>query len=490
MALPDAIERRTGPLARASGAIWRRSAPEVTELFELMRIVPAAWLAGAAALCAGVGITSGVSPKYGIAFALALAFTVSVFADLTVGVTLFAVLSFLDVLQVGGAAVSFMKVAGLLLFLSWFARASTQRRVATGRLVAAHPAMVACLVGYVGWSALSAAWAYSPHDALTTSYRYGLDFLLVPIVFSAVRDREQAKAVIAGFIIGAVGSGAYGILHPTPVTALQQGRLTGALGEANQQATVLVAAIALSVGMLGAIKRSPGLKLAALLAAAIAFVSLVDTESRAGLLSFGCVLLAGVAFGGRWRRKAAVLVVLGALAVAGYFVAIASTSALDRVTSSDTSGRSSLWTVAWRAVQAHPLVGVGAGNFPDVSAQYLQTPGLITAAIYIVDIPKDVHNIYLEQLVDTGIPGLLFLLGIFIATITAALKAAHIFERIGDRDMELLSRCLILAMVAFMTADFFASELVEKYLWIVIALCPAMLNLARLQARELSGRQR
>jgi len=449
--------------------------------------VPTVWLAGIAALCAAVGVTAGVSPKYGIALALALAFTVSVFADLTVGVTLFAVLSFLDVLQVGGAAVSFTKVAGLLLFLSWFARASTERRATTGRLVSSHPALISCMVGYIGWSALSAAWAFRPGDALATTYRYALDFLLVPIVFSAVRNREQAKAVIAGFIIGAVGSGAYGIIHATPSSALQVGRLTGALGEANQQATVLVAAIALSVGMFGVVRRSPALKLAALVAGAVAFASLVQTESRAGLLSFGCVLLAGLVFGGRWRRQAAFLVVLGALAVGGYFFVIASNSALNRVTSSDTSGRSSLWTVAWRAVEAHPLLGVGAGNFQDVSAHYLQTPGLITAAIYIVDIPKVVHNIYLEALADTGIPGLVFVLGIFTATIAAALKAAHIFERLGDRDMELLSRCLILAMVAFMSADFFASELVEKYLWIVIGLCPAMLSVARSQAQELAG---
>ena len=120
---------------------------------------------------------------------------------------------------------------------------------------------------------------------------------------------------------------------------------------------------------------------------------------------------------------------------------------------------------------------------------YLDRPGTITAAFYIVDTPLVVHNIYLEQLADVGIPGLLILLCIFVAAVAAALKAAHIFERIGDRGLELLSRCVVLALIAFLTADFFASELPSKQLWLVIALCPALLALASSQAAAASSRR-
>jgi O-antigen ligase len=435
-------------------------------------------------LCAAIGVAAGVSPKYGLAVALGLGFTVAVFADLTVGVALFTALSFLDVLNVGGAAVSFMKVAGLLLFLSWIARATTEGRRFTARLVAQHPWLVVWSVALVAWSAISAAWAESPGDAVTTAYRYSLDLLLIPIVFSAVRERKQAHIVVAAFIIGAAGSTLYGVVHPVASTAGQAGRLIGGIGDANEQASVLVAAIALSVGLAVTIRRSVGLTLAAMVGAVIALLGLVSTESRGGLLSFGCVLLAGVAFGGRWRRSALLLVVAGVVAVGGYFVAIASTQAVQRVTSADTSGRSDLWTVGWRMFVAHPMLGVGAGNFPVSSIHYLQRPGAITAAVYIVDVPKVAHNIYLEQLADLGVPGLVVLLGIFVTVMSAALKAAHIFERSGDRDLELLSRCLILALVGFISADFFLSNLVSKQLWLVIALCPALLNLATSQARE------
>jgi O-antigen ligase len=260
----------------------------------------------------------------------------------------------------------------------------------------------------------------------------------------------------------------------------------GALGEANQQATVLVAAIVLCVGLSGAIKRSPALTVAAVLGAITAFAALLQTESRAGLLSFACVLLAGVAVGGRWRRTAAGLLLIGVVAVGTYYLVLAPRSAVQRVTSTNTSGRGSLWTVGWRVFTAHPLTGVGANNFPIVSIHYIERPGVITSAAYIVDVPKVVHNIYLEQLADVGIPGLLVVLCIFGAAALAALKAAHIFERIGDRELELLSRCTILALAAFLSADFFASELVSKQLWLVVALCPALYALARSAAQRSS----
>src|SRR5919201_1004675 len=116
------------------------------------RFAAAPWLVGLIGACAAIGVTSGVSLQYGFAAVLALIFTTAMLANLTVGLALFAALSFLDVLNVGGSAVSFMKVAGLLVFFSWLARASAESRQRTRALVADHPVMVAGMVGLVAWS--------------------------------------------------------------------------------------------------------------------------------------------------------------------------------------------------------------------------------------------------------------------------------------------------------------------------------------------------
>ncbi|MGI8557168.1 MAG: O-antigen ligase family protein [Solirubrobacteraceae bacterium] len=440
------------------------------------------WVVLLAAVCGAVGLTAGISPKYGVAVALGLAFVVAVFADLTVGVALFTGLSFLDLLNAGGAAVSLMKVAGLLLFLSWVASKTTAARQTVTIAVQRHPAMVCAIVAFLAWNAVSAVWAESPGQALLTVYRYALVILLIPIMFTAVRERKDVRIIVAAFMIGAAVSAVFGILNPASPTASTAGRLSGGIGDPNEEASVLVAAIVLSVGMASVVKRSPRAALAALAGAIIAFVGLVDTVSRGGLISFACVLVGGVIFGGRWRRQAAMLLVVGTTAVVGYYAILASGSAVHRVTSSDTSGRNDIWTVGWRMFEAHPLNGVGAGNFPVSSVHYLQRPGLVTSAIYIVDTPKVAHNIYLEQLATLGLPGLVLMLGIFVAGIAAALKAARTFERIGDHELELLTRCTILALIAFLSADFFLSNLVSKQLWIVFALGPALLGLAHREA--------
>ncbi len=439
------------------------------------------WVALLGVVCVAFGVTAGIDPQYGVAGAFGLAFVVAVFADLTAGLAMFTMLSFLGLLS-GGNVVSFMKIAGLLLFMSWIASQATAARKAVTSVVARHPAMVCSIVAFLGWNAVSAAWAASPGAALAEVFRYILVMLLIPIMYSAVRERKHVRLVLGAFLIGAAVSAVYGILNPASATAATAGRLSGGVGDPNEEASVLVAAIVLSVGMASVVKRSPRLVLAILAGAVVAFIGLVGSLSRGGLVSFACVLVAGVVFGGRWRRSAAILLVVGVAAVAGYYAFLASGSAVTRVTRADTTGRSDIWTVGWRMFAAHPLNGVGAGNFPLVSVHYLQRPGLITSANFIVNTPKVAHNIYLEQLSTLGVPGLVLMLGIFVAGTAAALKAARIYERIGDRELELLTRCTILALIAFLAANFFISNLISKQLWLVFALCPTLLGIAQREA--------
>ncbi len=437
------------------------------------------WLAVIAAVCAVTGGLAGVDPRLGVATGLGLAFTACVVVDITAGLVLFTVLSFLDVINIGGAAVSFMKVAGLLLFVSWVARTATSPRRDATTLLAGYPGLVAACVVLVAWSALSFTWAESHGNAVTTTNRFLLDALLFAIVLAAVRRREHLRWVLGGFIIGADLSAIYGLINPVAPTGNEVSRLVGALGESNQQATVLVAAIVLAVGLIAVSRGSPVVRLALAVGIVVAFAGLFGTLSRAGLISLGCVLIAGVIVGGRWRVWAVLLLIACAGATVTYFAAIASTGAVQRVTSPDTSGRSDIWTVGWRMFQANPVTGVGAGNFQVSSIHYLQQPGTIHRADLIVVTPKVAHNIYLELLADLGVPGLIALLSVFGTAIGCAVRAARASQRAGDRDLELLSRCLILALVAFLSADFFASEVYAKQLWLLLALCPAVLAISR-----------
>src|ERR1700742_2699564 len=83
----------------------------------------AGWVSLLLAMSAVVGIVAGIKPSIGVALAIGVAFSLVTISDVTAGLVLFTVLSFLDVLNSSSSgSASFIKVAGLLLFGSWYAQ--------------------------------------------------------------------------------------------------------------------------------------------------------------------------------------------------------------------------------------------------------------------------------------------------------------------------------------------------------------------------------
>lgn len=437
----------------------------------------AGWATLVLAMSAAVGLAAGIKPSIGVALAVGVAFSLVTISDVTAGLVLFTILSFLDVLNSSSSgSASFIKVAGLLLFGSWYA----QRLVGTARTrgaVARIPSnLMFCVVALALWSAVSATWAESSGAALTSTMTYVLDMLLLPIVMVAVRRREHLYWVLAAFLAGAIISTAYGFISPS-ATGSVDGRLAGGVGDANEQAAVLVAAIPMAIALGSAVRR-PGLRYIAWAGGVFCLIGVFTTLSRGGLIALGCVMVAAVAFGGRWRGRAALLLTVTILGTVTYYFAIAPLAARQRVTMANTSGRSDIWRVGWRMVQAHPLTGVGSGNFQEASVHYVQGIGTLTSAFLIIDVPHVAHNVYLELLADLGVPGLLAFLGVAGFATLAAARAARRFESQGDVAMELVARCQVLALVAFMSADFFLSGEFSKQLWLTFALSPAILALS------------
>src|SRR4051812_15256791 len=118
-----------------------------------------AWQLVLIAIAVLLGIGAGVDPRIGIAAAIGLAFVALVMADLTIGLCLFAVVAFLDVLpHLGGSVVSFTKVVGFLLAISWLAKVSSSQD-SRNDFLAAHPVFTYVLALFIGWAALSLTWA-------------------------------------------------------------------------------------------------------------------------------------------------------------------------------------------------------------------------------------------------------------------------------------------------------------------------------------------
>ena len=135
-------------------------------------------------------------------------------------------------------------------------------------------------------------------------------------------------------------------------------------------------------------------------------------------------------------------------------------------------------------VEAHPANGVGVGNYQTSAVHYLLQPGVILRPEFIVDTPKVAHNTYLQVLAELGIVGMAMFVAIIGFSLLCILRAARIFERLGDSPMELLSRALLVALCGVLAADFFISEEFSKQLWLLLGLGPALLGIATAARRR------
>ena len=351
------------------------------------------------ALC--VGVAAGMQPRLGVAAALGVAFAAAVIADLTIGLFLFTILSFLEVVNGGSGAVSFIKVAGLILFLSWFAAQATRSRREARSLLASSPGITMAVIGFVSWSAISVAWADSSGTAIGSTSRFVLDALLFPIVFGAIRRRAHFQWIVGAFVLGAVMSAVIGLLQSGGA------RLAGGIGDPDGEAALLAAALMLDVGLIATLPRGSAAKSLAVLGALIMGLGLLDTGSRGGFVALAAVLIAAVLFGGRWRGRAAGLMLIVAIVTPVYLFVLAPAAAVQHLSSSNSSGRTDLWKIGLRMWEANPIVGVGSGNFLVASVHYVQQPGDITRADLIVDVPHAAHNTYLEIIDELGVVGFL-----------------------------------------------------------------------------------
>jgi O-antigen ligase len=424
-------------------------------------------------LSLGVGVAAGVSPRYGVAAALGVTFAVAVVADVTLGVFLFTILSFLEVVNAGSGAVSFLKIAGLILFVSWFAAQATRSHGDSRSLLASSPGIAIQVILFVSWSVISIVWAVSSGTASSSTSRFLLDALLFPIVFGAIRRREHFRWIVAAFVLGAVISAAIGLLQSGGA------RLAGGIGDPNDEAALLVAALMLDVGLFATLPRGSAAKPLAVLGGVIMAVGLLDTGSRGGLVALGVALIASFLFGGRWRGCAAAMLLVVAILTPLYVYVLAPSAAEQHLSSSSSSGRTDLWTVGLRMWEANPVLGVGAGNFDAAASHYVQQAGEITRPDVIIDVPHVTHNTYLEILDELGVPGFLLFVGLSLGSMFAAVRATRLYESAGDTSFELMARCLVLALVALLTADFFISNEYQHLLWLLMALPPALLAVAR-----------
>ena len=445
------------------------------------------WQAVVLLIAAAFGLLAGLDPVIAAGAAVGAAFMLVVTVNLHAGLCLFVFAAFLDHLPgIDGGNLTIVKALGALLFLSWLAAVTTHRYPGK-TLFADHPTVTVLATFFVAWMVLSLGWVEDRGPALTDISRWLLNLALLPVLYTAVRDRTDLIRVIALFIAAAGVSAVYALAGPT--TSDEYSRIEGVAGTANELASILVIGIVLASFMWLAAKNKPLARLACALVLGLCLVALFLTVSRSGLVALAAALLAAVFLSGRWRLGAGLLLVAVMATTLGWFSFAAPEAARERVTTygDGGTGRTDIWTVALRMVNDHPVQGVGIGNFRTTSVHYLVQPGLIRRSEFILDRPLVAHNSYLNVLAELGFVGLLTFLALLGYCLSRAWMAARGFTRGPDRVLELCARGLVVALVGLLAADFFASDQLNKSLWLLLGMCLVLPKILRQQQAELAS---
>ena len=433
-------------------------------------------IAATGGLALVLGFLAGGQPPLAIAAALAAACAALMLSALPAGFVLFTVVVFFPEL---GGTVSAAKGTGLLLALSWLATVVLKREQPS--LLASRPRFVGALALFILWVALGMSWAKRPDLTAGAMLTLILNSALFPIVFAAVREPRHARWVCAAFVAGTVLTAVYGLVTGAGADPADEGRLESPGINPNQLGGYLAVAAILAATLAGN-RRLPAARRALWAGAAAVCLPLqLLTGSRGALLGLAAVLLAAPFLVRRSSRAAVgALVALAIVLGAASFATVVPDAVVQRITTVQNggSGRTDIWRMGLRMVQAHPINGVGAGNFSISTVDYLLRPGATQRAIYIVDEPKVAHNIYLEVLAELGAVGFV-LFGVIVVTgVLSARAAIRAARRRGDQETELLSRGLLLALIAMLLSAFFSSELFNKPLWILLALAVTMRSFA------------
>ena len=440
-------------------------------------------VAGLACLSLMLGVVAGMAPTYAIVGAVGIGFVAVVLQDVRVGVGALVLFAYVDTLPTSGL-VSPAKVIGLLVAASWLAAIMTRRET---QLLGANPWITWLIVLFLAWQALSITWAQDRPAAIDSMVRYLPNLLLLPIIFTATR-KERDLVRILWIVVGAsllVTLIAFANPPADPAGG-DVGRAYSTVGDANQLAASLVVGLVFALALASLRRYSPAVRAGLVVTAFLCLVAIFLSLSRGGLLALSAAMVAAILLSGRYRARAiagASFVVVSAVV---YFAFFASLPARERVTQvNGGTGRVDLWTVGWRMFKANPITGVGGENFPDRTIDYILQPGVIKRDDFIItDHPLIAHNTFLQIVTEGGIPALALFALLICAALWCALRASRLFERAGRQDLGLLARAVIVAFAGFMTAGFFISANYMKLLWILLALGPAALWLAR---RELAS---
>ncbi|MEO9091243.1 MAG: O-antigen ligase family protein [Rhodanobacter sp.] len=352
---------------------------------------------------------------------------------------------------------------------------------------AAWPPVVAALlmVGFVIFNVLIHQLGWRPLDHPA----HILLFLVVAACFSLPL---QMRLIWAGFSLTAIALGAVGVLQSHLFGIERAYGLNGGASASIELATILLGlSVVALVQFLG-----PGTRrldrVLHLIAMGFGMYGALLTQSRGPLLAFAPIFVLLVLLHARrtshWRSSLLLIGVACVIAAAATFSMRGEMKARFEAIGPEVATfdhrydargavreRLAMWRTAARAFAAHPVIGIGVGEF----AEYTHREIAAGRSNPVIGRYNQPHNEYLDAAANGGLPGLLILLAVFLVPLRYFIRYAM------DPDDEIaLPASIGLALIglymlcALTDAVFYRVMTQSFYFFLVLGLA---LRLGRLQ---------
>jgi O-antigen ligase len=300
------------------------------------------------------------------------------------------------------------RLVGVLAVLAGIAAVIQRRALRRPNLV------LMLAAAFVAWNALTLLWSYAPAATAAKALTLGQLLVMVWLIWELCGTASRETALMAAYVAGAAVSSVLTILRFEQGLQTYYRRYAATGFEPNDLGLTVALSIplALHLSMRG---RGP-LRWLWRCAVALAIAAILLSASRTALV----VSLAGFAYPlWTWRKsdlwqKLSCLVLLSLLLLGPLYLApVSSRQRLATRLAEDTTwtlhSRTQIWKSGLRVLLfERPLLGVGAGAYPEAVRPRLGTPA-IAGHQYVA------HNTYLSVLVESGLIGF----GLFSLTILA-----------------------------------------------------------------------
>jgi O-antigen ligase len=303
-------------------------------------------------------------------------------------------------------------------------------------------ALLAALLAYLAVIMLTVTVALTRSPVIKETLKWGEVLAVVVTAWLFIRTERQALLVAWGAIVAGLAEALLGCAQYVLATGLlgpggANIRVFGTFDQPNPFGGYLNLSlpIALALTLFG---RDPRMRWVAGGASALMLFALYLSDSRGALLGLVAALVVLAAVGWRVERQAFIALLIGAPLVAiAWFTHLIPARIEEKLLAQfrvndvsltaqlndanySTIERLAHWVAGLRMFRAHPLLGVGAGNY-DAAYQTYKVPGWDESLTHA-------HNYYINVAAETGALGLLA----FLAVVGVALWAAWRATRATD----------------------------------------------------------